>query len=75
MRTAASHSGLFMLIGQCHKWVELFPYDDGESVIACSERLFIIYWDYKKNECVDFYFYRLVVFTQLFKHLIKVIFA
>ncbi len=51
---------------------------EGESETALSERLFIIFLDYTKNECVDFYLYRLVLplqATQLFKQLIEVIFA
>ncbi len=40
----------------------------------------MIYGDYKKKECVDFYHKRLVVYTHcghtsVFKHLIKVNFA
>ncbi len=52
----------------------------GESESARLERLFIIYWDLKKNVWVNLYHYRLVVFTHcshtaMYKHLIKVIFA
>ncbi len=53
--TEADHSfslrAVSVLIGQRHKWVGLFPSvtgTEGESETARSERLFMIFLDYKK---------------------------
>ncbi len=80
LRQEHGNGGLLLLTQGCvyanraesvtNGWVfSLGRLQGGEkSGIACSERLFMIYWDYKQNEWVDFYHLKSGCFHTLRSH-------